>query len=76
MAEIEDRLLRRAEVERRIGFGRSTLYRMMRAGEFPAPIKIGPRAVRWSAREVAEWLASRPRSSGDGIYRARSSQVA
>lgn len=60
----EDRLLRREEVEARCGITRTTVYRLMRAGQFPEPIKIGPRAVRWPASEIETWLASRPRASG------------
>ena len=61
-----DRLLRRQEVEQRIGIARSTLYQLMRAGEFPLPLKIGPRAVRWSQREIEEWVEERPRARGWG----------
>ena len=62
---MEDRLLNRAEVERRVGLKRSALYRLMRAGQFPVPLKIGPRAVRWPSSEIEEWLASRPRATGE-----------
>ena len=62
---MEDRLLNRAEVERRVGLRRSALYRLMRAGQFPEPLRIGPRAVRWPSSEIEEWLASRPRATGD-----------
>ena len=59
-----DRLLRRREVEQRIGIARSTLYQLMRAGEFPLPLKIGPKAVRWSQREIEAWVEERPRAKG------------
>ena len=36
-----DRLLRREEVENRVGLKRSSIYREMRAGRFPLPLKIG-----------------------------------
>ncbi len=36
-----DRLLRRTDVEVRTGLTRSTIYRLMRAGEFPEPLKLG-----------------------------------
>ena len=61
-----DRLVTRAEVERRVGLGRSSLYREMREGRFPEPVRVGPRAVRWSLREIETWVARRPRSHGDG----------
>ena len=60
-----DRLLRREEVETRCGIACTTIYRLMRAGKFPTPIKVGPRAVRWSASEVESWVAERPRASGE-----------
>lgn len=66
----EDRLLTRSEVEQRVGLGRTAIYRAMRAGEFPEPYRVGRTAVRWSQREIEAWIASLPRSHGDGIYRA------
>lgn len=62
---IDDRLLRRDEVESRCGITRSTLYRWMRAGRFPEPLRVGPCAVRWPASEIEEWLAERPRATGE-----------
>ena len=64
-----DRLMTRSEVEERTGLSRTSIYRLMREGTFPEPIKIGPRAVRWHESEIEAYLASRPRASGDGIYR-------
>lgn len=69
-----DRLLTRAEVERRTGIGRSALYRAMREGRFPAPLRVGPSSVRWPASEIEAWIASLPRSHGDGIHRASRGQ--
>ena len=57
------RLLRREEVESLVGLKRSSLYREMRAGRFPLPPRIGPRAVRWPASEIQSWLASRARAA-------------
>lgn len=61
-----DRLLPRDAVETRVGITTSTLYRMMRSGEFPEPLRIGSRCVRWSEHEVEQWIAARPRATGDG----------
>lgn len=62
---LADRLLTRAQVELRTGLSRSSIYRAMREGTFPEPIKVTPRAVRWSQNELEEWLASLPRATGD-----------
>ena len=50
-----DLLLRRADVERRTGLSCTTIYRLMRAGAFPEPVRVGPRAVRWPASEIEAW---------------------
>ena len=62
-------LLTRQDVQRLCRISKTTLYRLLRSGQFPRPIRIGPRAVRWCAGELNRWLAGRPRSPGDGIHR-------
>ena len=61
----EERMLRRPEVEAKVGLGRRSIYKLMREGQFPLPVRIGPRAVRWSASEIDAWLARRPRATGE-----------
>ena len=60
-------LLTLREVEIRVCLKRSSIYRAMRATPqgFPLPIKIGPKTVRWIAGEIDDWLASRPRATGE-----------
>lgn len=52
-------LLRLPEVIGRIRLGRSSVYAMVQAGVFPAPIRLGERSVAWRADEVEAWLKSR-----------------
>ena len=42
-------LLKVHEVKKMTSLSRSTLYVMMRSGDFPEPLKPGQRAVRWRA---------------------------
>ncbi len=58
-------LLSRIEVERRTGLGRSSIYRLMRDRDFPEPIRVGQRAVRWKESELDAYLDSRPRATGE-----------
>lgn len=51
------RLIRLAEVCQRVGLGKTMIYAMVGDGRFPRPYKITPSAVRWSEREVEDWLA-------------------
>lgn len=51
-------ILRRKQVEARTGLSRSTLYAYIGAGRFPAPVKLGDRAVGWIESEVDSFLAA------------------
>lgn len=44
-----------------IGLGKSKIYMMISAGEFPEPIELGPNAVGWPAEDVRDWVRSRSR---------------
>ena len=64
------RLLRRVEVERICGLSRSEIYRRLARNQFPVPVSIGGRAVRWHECEVVRWVNSHPRArthSSNGI---------
>ncbi|WP_419942798.1 helix-turn-helix transcriptional regulator [Candidatus Palauibacter sp.] len=56
-----DRILRRPEVERRVGLARPTIYKLIQQGRFPRPVKLTGRSVGWHEQEIAEWIASRER---------------
>lgn len=51
------RLLGVRDVLFRVGFSRTHLWRLVAAGEFPAPLKFG-RRVYWPEAEVEAWLAA------------------
>ena len=53
--------LRRRQVEARTGLARSTIYQYIKAGVFPRPVPLGPRAVGWLESGVNEWIAERLR---------------
>jgi len=60
---MSNRVIRRPEVQTLTGIPRSTLYAKIAAGDFPAPIKIGQRAVGWREAEVNDWLSNCQRST-------------
>ena len=60
-----DQLLTRHQVEKKLQLTTSTIYRLMRAGQLPEPIKLGNKVVRWHAGELDEWLRNSPRASGE-----------
>ena len=53
------RILRRKEVEEITGLSRSSIYLRIQRGTFPAPIKLGARAVGWLEQEIEAWLEAR-----------------
>lgn len=55
-----DPLLRRPEVERLTGLSRPTIYRQIKAGQFPRPRRIGVQAVAWLASEIEAWRQALP----------------
>lgn len=61
---MEYELLTIREVAATLRMNVSTIYRLVRLKELPAPIKLGPAATRWRAEELRDWLDSRPRSVG------------
>ena len=61
---MEERLLRRREIEDITGLSHSTIYRLMDAGEFPQAKSIGPNCVRWMLSEIIAWMESRPLARG------------
>ncbi len=52
------RILRAKAVMRRMGWSRTTLWRRVRAGEFPAPVKTGENINGWFDDEVDEAQAN------------------
>lgn len=61
-----ERLIPLIAVMARVGLGRTTIYKMVRERNFPAPVKIGQRASRWIETEVVAWqldqISARDRS--------------
>ena len=49
-------VLRIFEVSDRTGLPRSSIYAKIQAGDFPRPIKLGPRSVGWLEADINSWL--------------------
>lgn len=48
-------LLRFADVRKRVGMGRTAVYALIKAGEFPRPVKVGA-ASAWIDTEITRWI--------------------
>lgn len=54
-----DRLMRLPEVEAIVGFKKSTIYELMRAGKFPRSVRLNARTVCWPESAVLTWVQER-----------------
>lgn len=60
-------ILRLPAVCRATGLGRSMVYQLEAANQFPRRIKIGARAVGWIEAEIQSWLAERITTSRGAV---------
>ena len=51
-----DKLVRIKEINERFSIPKSTLWYWVKNGDFPKPIKIGPRFTVWRESELNAWL--------------------
>jgi prophage regulatory protein len=49
------RFLKITDVVRETSLSRATIYRLIAADDFPAPIRVGPQRVAWAERTVDAW---------------------
>jgi prophage regulatory protein len=54
-----DRIIRDKELRTIVPYSSMHIWRLERAGRFPARIRLGPNRVGWSLREVSDWLDER-----------------
>jgi prophage regulatory protein len=55
--------LRLPEVKAITGLSKTSLYALIKEKSFPAPVRLGPRAVAWVKSEIRQWAAERVRAS-------------
>ena len=64
-----DRIIRFETVRARTGLSRSTIYRKIKEGIFPAQMKISTNGAGWRESDINRWVANpagwRPRGEFD-----------
>ncbi|MCT4713216.1 AlpA family transcriptional regulator [Enterobacteriaceae bacterium H11S18] len=48
--------IRLSEVQRRTGYSKAWIYRLMSQKRFPTSVKIGTRAIAFVESEIDEWI--------------------
>lgn len=66
MTEKYRRFLRFPDVKRQVALGRTAIYQLIKAGDFPAPIPLSStgRAVAWDSEAIDAWIESRIQAAG------------
>ena len=59
-----ERLLDKWAIEDRTSLDITTIYRKIKDGTFPHPVRVGKRRVAWRESDVATWLSSLSTAGG------------
>lgn len=60
-------LIKISQVTQLTALSTSSIYRFIREGRFPKPIKLSERASAWRLEDIEAWIAARVADSlGDG----------
>ncbi|WP_040727655.1 AlpA family transcriptional regulator [Thiomicrorhabdus sp. Kp2] len=46
-----------------LGLSKTTIYALIKEGQFPKPVSLTARSVGWKAEDIEEWLNSRKKVS-------------
>jgi prophage regulatory protein len=63
-------ILRRKQVQAITGLSRSSIYAMMKAGDFPKSVKLSARSVGWVENQVTGFLEGRIAASNGTVKEA------
>jgi predicted DNA-binding transcriptional regulator AlpA len=55
--------IRLPEVKAITGLSKTSLYALIKEKSFPAPVRLGPRAVAWVKSEIRQWAVERVQAS-------------
>lgn len=56
-----------AQLEKMVSLGRTTIERLIKAGNFPRPLYIVGRSQRWYVPEIEEWVKKKLESKSGGM---------
>lgn len=51
-----EKIIRLPQVVAAVGLKKSAIYKKIKLGEFPAPIKLGAHASGWLESDVQQWI--------------------
>lgn len=66
---MRESLLRRREVQARVGLGSSQLYLLIKQGKFPKPIPLVGRTRAWIESDIDQWIQDRIKAGRESTLR-------
>jgi prophage regulatory protein len=54
-----EKIIRLQTVVKTVGLSRATIYRLIKLGDFPRPIKLGKHASGWCESAIQSWIRQR-----------------
>lgn len=67
MQQKSEYIIRLRRTIEKTGLSRSTIYSLIKAGDFPKQIHLSPRTMGFLESEIDAWIASRVAASRAGI---------
>lgn len=58
-SQVPRRFLKIADVRASVGLSSACIYKLVKRGEFPPPVKLTSRSSAWLASEVDRWIELR-----------------
>lgn len=55
------RIIRMKELTQLIGLSRTTVWRLVRSYDFPAPVSLSANSIGWNSDQIYEWIQTRPK---------------
>ena len=62
LVEFDSPYQTRQQLEKLFKVSPATIYRWIKEGRFPKPIRLGANMVRWKASDIESWVAERETS--------------
>ena len=61
------RLLKGRDVFQLVTLSRTTVWRRVRDGTFPAPVSLGTTRIAWRESDIAAWIAAQKLTTGGAM---------
>lgn len=59
------------ETSAAVGLAKTAIYGRIKRNEFPAPVALGARCVRWRSDEILEWMEAQSQNRTTDVDSAR-----